>query len=110
MSLWADYIKELYGKEMYEDSMGFCTYYIVPGTDVCYIEDIYVVPEHRKSAFGAEMESKVEAWSRLQGCSQLMGSVATGLQTTERSISVLISRGFKLSKVTETMLYFKKNI
>jgi len=108
--VWAAYIKELYGKEMLETEYGFATYFIVPGTSVCYLEDIFVAPEHRKSRAGTELENAVIEWAKERKCTEIMGSAAVGLPTTERSVAVLIARGYKLSKVTETMLYFKKNI
>jgi hypothetical protein len=110
MSLWADYIKESLSKNMIEDEKGFATFYIIPGTQVCYIEDIYVVPEARKSDKGTEMEMDIRDWAVAQGCSELMGSVNLLSNYPERSTQVLIARGYKIAQVTATMIYFKKNI
>ena len=110
MSHWAEYIKELYGKYMLEYPEGFATYYIIPGTKVCYIEDIYVVPEARETDVGTRFEKEISEWAKTQDCTELMGSVNLGISNPERSIAVLIARGFKLTSSSATMLYFKKHL
>lgn len=110
MSHWADYIAETADKRMLEDENGFATYFVVPGTQVCYIEDIYVVPEKRKSDVGTEYELAIRNWAVEQGCIELMGSVNLQSKNPERSVQVLLARGFKIAQVTPTMMYFKKNI
>jgi GNAT superfamily N-acetyltransferase len=108
--MWADYIKETFGKEMLQTEYGFATFYIVPETTVCYIEDIYVIPELRKSKIGSELEAEITIWAKERKCTELMGSVNLTITTPERSMAVLISRGYKLTSATPTMLYFRKQL
>jgi GNAT superfamily N-acetyltransferase len=108
--MWAAYIKETLGKEMIQTDKGFATFFIVPGTSVCYIEDIYVLPEHRKSDITTEMENSVKKWAVERGCTELMGSVNLSISTPERSLQILLHRGYKLSQVTPSMIYLKKKL
>lgn len=110
MSLWADYIFESLGKQMLESEKGFITFFILPGTQVCYIEDIYVAPEFRNSSEASTMEKAAINWAQEQKCVEVMGSVSLASKTPERSISYLIESGYKLSSATSSALYFKKNI
>lgn len=108
--MWADYIKETFGKEMLQNEYGFATFYIVPETTVCYLEDIYVAPEFRRAEFGSELEDAVIKWAKERYCTEIMGSVNLNIATPERSMNVLLSRGYKLTSATPTMLYFRKQL
>ena len=108
--MWADYIKETFGKEMLQTEYGFATFYIVPETTVCYIEDIYVIPKLRETKKGAYLETEIIKWAKERKCTELLGSVNLNIATPERSIAVLISRGYKLTSATPTMLYFRKQL
>jgi GNAT superfamily N-acetyltransferase len=110
MSMWADYIKETLDKEMLELEEGFVTFFKVPGTTVCYIEDIYTRPEFRRQNITKKLEDLVIKWAKFNGCTQLMGSVSLNRRGTERSVQGLISSGYIISDLADKMIYLKKNI
>ena len=108
--MWADYIKEQYGKHTLVREHGFATYFIVPGTSVVYIEDIYVAPEARKTGLSTEMEQEIIAWAKSEGCTEVMGSTNLTSPTPEHTLAVAFKKGYKISSVTSDMIYVKKQI
>lgn len=110
MSFYADYLRESKLQEIIENEKGFVVFRLLPGTQLCYIETIYVAPQFRKQGVTKELESAVIEWARQYGCTGLMGSVNVKLSTPERSLMELLRAGYKLSHSNEEMIYFVKDI
>lgn len=110
MSLYGQYINETLGKHIVEDENGYATYYIIPGTKVCYIEDIYVVPEMRQSKQATRYEQQIIEWAKANECGELLGSVNTKISTPERSFLMLLHSGYKFSHIDGITVYFIKEI
>lgn len=108
MSLAAEYMKEREGTETLEKENGFATYKI-NGTQ-CYIIDIYVRPDFRKSGLAASMADEIAEIAKSEGCNHLLGSVDTRTQSATTSARVLFSYGFKLLKNEGFMTYFIKEM
>lgn len=108
MSLYADYLQECGHVSIIETDKGFVTYRIM-GQE-CYIPDIYIVPEHRKSHGASELADKVTEEAKKHGCSILTGSVNMNIKDPTRSLSVLLAYGFKVLKSSETGIILGKDI
>jgi|CXWK01.1.fsa_nt_gi predicted GNAT family acetyltransferase len=108
MSHFANYIKERQNKEIIEDENGFATYYFA-GPD-CYIEDIYVVPEKRKSGVAAKYADKISKIAQEKNCLNLIGSVKPTANGSTASLKVLLAYGFKLYSANEDFIWFKKKL
>ena len=75
MSMWADYHKERTGKGVLEvPDKGFAIYSF-PTPDQVWIEDIYTVPETRKTGFAKRLADEICEIGRDRGCKQVLGSV-----------------------------------
>ncbi len=109
MSLYGEYIKEISGKEIIENESGFASYKIYDG-GICYIADIYVVPDKRKSKVASDLALEIEAVAKAKGCSVLVGSVDTIINNPTQSIKVLLAYGFEFDSLSGSMIYFKKSI
>lgn len=60
MSLYSKYVEEVGGgREVIEDEISFIAYYRHP--DQIYIEDTYILPEHRNGKVFADMFQKIVA-------------------------------------------------
>lgn len=107
MQLYAEYIREREGSELYTDpsNRGFLTYREV-GNE-CYIVDIYVVPEARKQGVAAEMADKV---AEITCCRWLTGSVCPQAQGATESLKVLVAYGMKLVKSDTNLIWFAKEM
>lgn len=113
MSLYAKYLKELKNYEMYQDENGFITYgEMLDGKyKYMYIEDIYVVPEKRKSSIASGYADLVLKKAKDAGCSRLLGSVVPSLQPDSHyRMLVLLGYGFKLHSAQNDLVYFYKEI
>jgi hypothetical protein len=111
MSLYADYLKEREGKEIFECEDGFVTYSIYKGdVSFVYIEDIYVVPHKRKMGLAGEWADQIcEKALKEYGCAYLLGSVDVTARGATDSVKVLLSYGMKVQSTNGNMIYFKKD-
>lgn len=107
-SLYADYIKEREGRSILESKEGFMTYEI-KGQE-CYIADVYIRPEFRKSGVASGFASQIEDIARKQGCKFLTGSVTPSLKGATESIIAQLKFGFKLHSSHEDFIILKKEI
>ncbi|GAC1499986.1 MAG: hypothetical protein NVS1B10_03270 [Candidatus Saccharimonadales bacterium] len=94
MSLYKDYIKELYGRHILETDDGFMTYSFFG--EECYIQDMYVVPQKRQSRVASDLADKIAELAKDHGCKYLTGTVFLSNNEPTRSLKVLLGYGFKL--------------
>ena len=97
MSLYGEYIKEREGKGIVESEVGFATY-IFNTDNSCYIVDIYVKPEHRRTRAAYSLGEQIAFIAKERGCNKLYGSVVPSLKNSTESLKFLIACGFKLDK------------
>jgi GNAT superfamily N-acetyltransferase len=109
-SMFAKYVAETSGKLVIEDEAGFVMFYVLPGTDVCYLEDLYVDEPYRGTGVASVYHDKVMNWARSSNCKTLITSINTQISTPERSMSLILKHGFKFSHVKDHMIYFTKDI
>lgn len=108
MSLYSDYLNEIGNKEIVEHDYGFATY-LISGAE-CYVDDIYVRPEDRKTKKGLELANELTTIAKGRGCTYLLGTVNMRIKDPTSSVKNLLSYGFKLVKSSETMLMFTKEL
>lgn len=107
-SLYGQYIKERENFEIIEDEFGFASY-IISG-DECYLRDVYVVPEQRRSKKCFELADKVAAIAKYKGCTFMTGTVYPGANGSTESLKVLLKYGFKVSQTTSEKIIFIKEL
>lgn len=108
MSLYAEYVKEREGKSVIEHEHGFATYY--PHNGFMYIEDIYVIPTHRKTDVASQLADQIATQAKEAGYNKLLGSVSTLANNPTVSVKVLLSYGFKVLGAETNMIWFSKEI
>lgn len=108
MSMFSDYIRERGKKNIIENDKGFATY-ILSG-DSCYIEDIYIVPEHRHSGEAARIADVISGVAKASGCRFLLGSVVPSAHGSTDSCKVLFAYGLRLVSATNDLIWFRKEI
>ena len=109
MSLYSAYIREKTDKAILETEMGFCTYSF-PDESTVYIQDIYTIPEARKTGEAAEMADRVCEIARSKGCSRLIGSVIPSTKGSTDSLRVLLAYGMRLDSATNDFILFSKDL
>lgn len=108
MSMYADYISETRGMGTVETPEGFATY-LIDG-DCCYIEDIYVRPEFRKTGAGTDLANGIRKMAKEYGCKMLTGSVNARIKDPTTSTKVMLAYGFEISRVVNDAIFFKMEI
>jgi GNAT superfamily N-acetyltransferase len=113
---YARYLRETLGHEIHEDpeGRGFLTYGFdcIPGVDFphCYIQEIFVAPEHREKHIAANMADHVAALARACGKHVLFGSVCGTAKNPDRSLKVLMAYGMQLYSIGDNVIYMAKGL
>lgn len=109
MSLYADYLLERTHDQIVETEYGFATYRFL-NTKQCYIIDIYVKPENRKTYRASEMADKIAEIAKEKGCCELLGTIVPSTRGSNTSLNVLMAYGMKLSSAQNDLIIMKKDI
>jgi len=107
-SLFAKYKEERESAIVVETEHGFATAKLLE--DFLYIEDIYVVPEKRKSGIASILADELCAKAKNLGYKQVLGSVCLDANNPTSSLKVLLAYGFKLHSTNSNMIYLSKEI
>jgi GNAT superfamily N-acetyltransferase len=107
-SLRARYVKEREGFDTLETIDGFAEYKLFK--DECYLRDIYVVPDKRKSDVATQLADRVSHIAKAHGCKFLTGSVSPQANGATESLKVLLAYGFKLRSASPELIIFSKDI
>lgn len=107
-SIYAQYAKERAGRETIESEFGFATYTIYK--DHVYIEDVFIVPEHRKSKICIGYVNDICKLAKKSGVDKVVTSVSPLARGATVSIKVILALGFELLNSTNDLIYFSKRI
>ena len=107
-SLFAEYIKERCGKEIFETDKGFITFYAVDGG--MYIEDLFIKPEFRQSREASKLADAVAMVAKERGFKKLFGSVMPSANSSTDSLMICIRYGFKLLKASDNAIWLVKEL
>ncbi len=110
LSLYGQYIQEREGKHIQECEHGFATYVYMNAINAVYVEDIYVVPEQRRSRVAWEMLDSICATAIDKGCHTLLGTVRPLANGSTESLKAILAYGFKVDSCDGGLIWFKKEI
>lgn len=102
------YLKERENSEVLDHEYGFAIYTILD--ESIYLSDIFVVPEKRRSKVCYDMADSVSKIGRDNGCKYILGTIDANVSGVERSVEVLKNYGFKVFKVENSLVWYKKEI
>ena len=108
MSLFGEYIKERLNKDIVEDENGFATYYFVK--DGIYLEDMYVLPSHRKTFYPKHLADKVASIGKEKGFNKMFTTVVPSTNNATVSLKACISYGFKLHSCEQNLIILVKEL
>lgn len=106
--MFPEYLKEREDLETLSDDRGFAAYRVIG--EECYIKDIYIKPEARKSGAAGEIADKISVIAKSKGCKWLTGSVSPPAKGSHASLLVLVAYGMKLIRSEKDIIYFGKEI
>jgi GNAT superfamily N-acetyltransferase len=110
MSLYADYVKEREEKQVIENEDAFCKYSISEKEKYCYLEDLYVRQESRKTGIGQRMTDFICILAKNKGCKKLITSVVPSAKGSQYSMKVILKYGFKLRSSDYNIIFFEKDL
>lgn len=108
-SLYCQYIKEREDKDIIETDKGFATFKVFDNGE-CYLQDLYVVPEYRKTKLATEMADKVTIIAKERGCNKLIGSVCVDDKFATRNMKIFLSYGMEIHKSIGSVIFLSKDI
>jgi len=110
-SMYALYFEEYENMYTVEDEKGFATYKYDKKCNGCYIVNIFVKKEYRKTGHFMILADKVVAIAKEKGYNKLIGSVDPESNNPERSRKVLLKYGMeKLNVSGEDFEWYVKEI
>jgi L-amino acid N-acyltransferase YncA len=109
VSLYGQYILERANKHIIENDNGFAVYSF-PDNNTVYIEDIYVIPEKRKSMIASEFANRIATLAKELGKTRMLGSVVPTANNSTISLQVLINYGMKLHSCDKNFIVFEKEL
>lgn len=107
-SHYGQYLKERENFEIIEDERGFATYIILG--EECYLRDIWIAPEFRKSGVGRSFCDEVEKIAKANGCKYLTGTVVPNTKGATGNMVAVIKCGFKIHSSTHEKIVLIKEI
>ena len=109
MSHYAEYRAERENAIVIEDENGFAS--AIPFGDYYYIDEIYVIPEKRKSNIASTYAKKHEKIAKHKGYEYILGSVDPKANGSTISLKVLLAYGFELLEIGQNgLIYLTKKI
>jgi len=106
--MYFDYLKERLNQDHMEFDSGFIVYSI-EGRD-CYIHEIYVKPEARRSDVATAMVGAVEYEAALHGCTKLWGNVIVDTNGPEAALAFHLSMGAKIASAKDNIIVTYKEL
>ena len=107
-SLWARYHKETEGHQVIETDVAFIRF-VIDG-DICYIHDLYVIPEARRLGWGTRITDQAAEVALKAGCRALRSAVCVKFVTGTEAMMANLSYGFRLVSNIGDMTFLEKVI
>lgn len=107
-SMYSDYLKERENAEILQLEHGFAVVRQLP--DCLYLQDIYVVPEKRKSGYGKHILEIVQQTAKDMGYSKILGSCSPSANGSTVSLKAILACGFMLQSSEKDIIYLVKEI
>jgi len=110
MSLWAEYRAERKESIFIEHENGFASYNFSADGKDCYLQDIYVRKDFRKTGLATQLADEVVEIAKARDCEYLTGSVIVGSVEDTKSMKVFLAYGMKLHSVQGNIVYLYKKL
>jgi len=105
-SFYGEYIKERENADIIENEYGFASYSFLD--KMCYITDVYVIPEKRQSRIASDMCDEICVVAKERGCGKVVTSVDPKTFGATESIKAIVNYGFKVFLTDGTLIWFEK--
>lgn len=108
MSHYSRYVSERLGWHVIEVEAGFIAYSLVPPNAA--IEELYIVPECRRSGLAQRLGAQVEKIAIEQGCKVLWTQARLDSVGADYTVAISLKYGFKLASADGGRIIMRKEI
>ena len=112
MEMYKAYLEEYQpGRSLFHNNDGYATY-LIRGEE-CYLDNIYIVPEKRRTGAGTAITDAVAEIAKEKGCKYLTGTIFTDQNNLDRqtkSMEIFLSYGMKISKAVQDTIWLAKEL
>ena len=108
MSLYADYMSEVYGKNVIENESSIVVWTMKD--DIFYLEDIYIKPDLRDQGLGKKFMELIVQIAKNNGCTKLLGSITLLNKYRDENMMKFLKYGFSLHSLSDNIIYMIKDI
>jgi len=105
-TLYAEYIREREGAQVYESPSAFVTFKIAG--EECLITNLYVKPEMRRGIVGVRFMASFMAHAMSLGAKKFFGIIRMNDAHKERMLSLALRVGFKIVETDTSMIVVGK--
>ena len=110
-SLYAHYYEERRGGQVLEaPCIGFVAYRIIPEQSEVFLDEVFVMPEHRKSGAGSALLNEVAERARAQGVKLMGCSISPAARGSSEAMAAAIAYGFRLLSTGPSEIFLVKEI
>lgn len=102
--MYLEYLKERENVNSVINDTGFATYSILE--DSIYLQDVYVIPKYRKNGAAKKLLLQIIDICKKHNKKGIYTSVDPKANEAHKSLEIIISQGFKLSHIENSMIYF----
>lgn len=108
MSLYAEYMKEVYDKNVIENKISLIVW--SKDDDIFYIEDIFIKEGYRSQGVGREMVDYLVTLAKEHGCTKLLGSISLLSKYKDENMRKFLKYGFKITSLGHNIIFLTKDI
>lgn len=108
LELFEAYIQEREQGMLLRHAQGFAILRLQK--DVVYLQDVYVHPEHRQTGVATQLLLQAIDIAKKSNKKALITSTDVSTANPEQSIQAILSRGFKVLKLEENLIWYVMEI
>jgi len=110
MSHYADYRKECFNIDTFEDENGFISIKIYDDGNRLHIEDCWVKPELRSTHVAQGYQETIFKIAKGQGCKQISTSVSISNNNADETVAKLLHNKWKLGWTSGDYIVLVKDV
>lgn len=106
MHLYAAYLQEREAFELLHTPEAWASYKCQG--DECYIRDIYVSPEARRTNIAASLTDQITIIAKERGCKYLTGTCVPSTNGSTQSLRAMLAYGFNIHSAHQDLIVLRK--
>jgi len=110
MSLYKEYVQEIFGQNVIEDEVGFITYKLYPEKHSIQIIQMYTVPEKRNIKHCFAFHNKIVAIGKKNNCKYMTANIEIASKDSDKRLKLYLWFGFIPWQADRNIIFLMKEI